>query len=176
MCRQLQARRGGGISHEVYLLFEENRTETAVESAKTLLPGHLTKATDQTRSICWLRNKANSRSLERTEGDIGKEFRSGCRSKVDSSAVLDGRFVAEIVDELLLEQLIPTELERALEEITGERGTDTGQQGTRTLIGNDLSEGADHAFVVDSGFELYPSLDARLPSQAELSIAGRTSS
>lgn len=60
----------------------------------------------------------------------------------------------------MLEELVTTELERALEEVASEGGTDTGQQSTGTLILDNLAEATDEASVVGDGVELDSGLDA----------------
>jgi hypothetical protein len=47
-----------------------------------------------------------------------------------------------------------------LEEVSGSGGTETGQQRTSTLIGDDLAETPNETLVVCDGIELYSGLDA----------------
>ena len=61
---------------------------------------------------------------------------------------------------MLLEQLVTSELERALEEISSGSGTEAGQQRAGTLLCDHLSESAEEALVVCDGVELDSCLDA----------------
>jgi hypothetical protein len=60
----------------------------------------------------------------------------------------------------LLEELITSELQGALEEVSGGGRTETSPDGASTLVRNDLSEATDEAAVVCCGVELDPRLDA----------------
>jgi hypothetical protein len=60
----------------------------------------------------------------------------------------------------LLEELVATELERALEEVAREGWAYTREEGAGAFIGNDLAEAADHAAVVGGGVELDAGLDS----------------
>jgi hypothetical protein len=68
--------------------------------------------------------------------------------------------VAQNVDPLLLEELVTSELEGALEEVTGKGRADTSQESASTLVLNDLAETANQATVVGLGVELDTGLDA----------------
>ena len=61
---------------------------------------------------------------------------------------------------MLLEQLVTSELERALEEVSSGSGTEAGQQRAGTLLCDHLSESAEEALVVCDGVELDSCLDA----------------
>jgi hypothetical protein len=61
-----------------------------------------------------LRDETDTGGFERAEGDIGEEFGGGRRGEVDGGSVIGSGLVAELVDPLLLEELISTELECAL--------------------------------------------------------------
>lgn len=141
------------------ILLEQNGTETGVEGTNTLVLEHLAEAADEAGGIGGLGDETDTGGLKRTEGNIGEELGHGGRGEVDTGAVLGGVLVAEIVDGLLLEQLVTTELEGALEEVTGEGRADTSEEGTSTLILDDLLEATDHAPVVGSGVELDASLN-----------------
>jgi hypothetical protein len=60
----------------------------------------------------------------------------------------------------LLEELVATELEGALEEVAGESWAYSGQEGAGALVLDDLAESADHAAVVGCWVELDAGLDA----------------
>ena len=92
--------------------------------------------------------------------DISNEFGGGGRGKVNTSAVLGSGLGSEEVDVLLLEELITTELEGTLEEVTGKGRTGTGKESGGTLVLDDLAETADHALVIGNRVELDTGLDA----------------
>ena len=144
----------------VYLLLEQDGTETGVEGTDTLVLQHLGETTDKTVGIGGLRNKTNTGSLKRAEGDISEELGGTGRGKVDSSTVLGSRLKTELVDALLLEELVSTELEGTLEEVTGKGRADTSEESASTLVLNDLAETTNHATVVGLGVELHTGLDA----------------
>lgn len=61
---------------------------------------------------------------------------------------------------MLLEELVTTELEGTLEEVTSEGRTDTSEKSASALVLDDLSETADKTTVVGDGVELDSRLDA----------------
>jgi hypothetical protein len=95
-------------------LLEQDRPEASIESTNTLILQHLAEATDEAISIGWLGHETDTGGLERAEGNIGEELSERSGRKVDGGAVVGGRLVSEDVDRLLLEQLVTSELERAL--------------------------------------------------------------
>lgn len=143
-----------------YVLLEENGTETRVESANTLVLQDLGETADETVSEGRVRDETDTGSLERAEGDIGEELGGGGRSEVDSGTVVGSGLVAESVDGLLLEELVTTELEGTLEEVTSEGRADTGPDSAEALLANDLLEAADETAVVLDGVKLNRRLDA----------------
>lgn len=106
-----------------------------------------------------MRDETDTGSFERAEGDIGKELGRGRRGKVDGGSVVGSGLVSELVDTLLLEELVSTELECALQKITCECWANTCEESTGTFVGDDFSETTDQAIVVYGGLELYPRLD-----------------
>jgi hypothetical protein len=142
------------------LLREKDGTEARVEGTNTLILQNLAEASDQTVGKGRLGDETDTGSLERAESDIGEELSESRGGEVDGSAVLRGGLIAEIVDALLLEELISSELESALEEVSGGGGTETSPHGTGTLILNDLLESSDKTFVVLDRVELNSGLDA----------------
>ena len=144
----------------MHLLLEADGAETGVEGTDTLVLHHLAEARDETRGIGGLRDETDTGGLEGAQGNIGEELGERGRGEVDGGAVVGGSLVAEEVDGLLLEELVTTELQGALEEVTGEGRTDTGQEGTGTLILDNLAEATDEAAVVGNGVELDTGLDA----------------
>lgn len=86
--------RGGGLC----LLFQEDRTETRVESANSLILEDFSEPTYKTSSKTGLGNETDTSSLERAESDISEELSESRRGEVDSSSVLGGSLVAKVVD------------------------------------------------------------------------------
>jgi hypothetical protein len=144
----------------MYLLLEEDRTESRVESTDTLVLEDLSETADQTAGKGGLRDETDTSGLERAQSDISEELGESGRSQVDSSAVVSSGLVTELVDELLLEELVTTELEGTLEEVTGGGRTETSQQSAGTLLLDDLTETTDQTTVVGDGVQLNSGLDA----------------
>mgnify|MGYP006900020584 CR=1 FL=1 len=142
------------------LLLEEDRTETRVESTNALILEDLGESGQQTAGKGGLRDETDTSGLQRAQGDIGEELSQSGRSKVDGSAVVGGGLVAKLVDELLLEELVATELQGTLEEVTGGSWAETGEQSSSTLILDDLAEATEQTLVVGHGIKLNSSLDA----------------
>ena len=94
------------------------------------------------------------------QGNIGDELGSRGGGEVDAGAVLGGGLVAEQVDVGLLEELVAAELEGTLEEVTGGRGAEAGQERAGTLLLDDLAEATDEAAVVGDRVELDTGFDA----------------
>merc|ERR1712093_433930 len=131
------------FGHGVWDLLEQDRTETGVEGTDTLVLQHLAEASNETIGVCWLRDETDTGGLERAKGDISKT----CRGEVDGCAVVGGGLISEQIDGLLLEKLISSKLECALEEVTSSGWTETSQQSTSTLLSNNLSESSDQTLV-----------------------------
>lgn len=142
------------------LLLEQDGAETSIEGTDTLRLEHLAEATDQTAGIGGLRDETDTGSLERAESNVGEELGSGGGGQVDTSAVVGGVLVADQVDGLLLEELVSSELEGTLQEVTGGGWAETGQQSAGTLILDDLLEATNETTVVGNGVELDTGLDA----------------
>jgi len=136
------------LNAKEHLLLEENGAEAGVESTKTLILQDLSKAREKAAGIGRLGNETDTGSLERAESDVGKELGESRGGEVDGSTVLRGSLVAKVVDALLLEEFISTELEGALEEVSSGGRTETSPDGTSTLTGDDLLETSDEALVV----------------------------
>jgi hypothetical protein len=142
------------------ILLEQDGTEARVESANTLVLEDLAETADQTVGELGVRNETDTGGLKRAKGDVSNELSAGSRGKVDSSAVVGGSLVAEGGDSLLLEELVTSELEGTLEEVTGGGGAETGQESASTLSTDDLAEATDETGVVGDGVKLDPGLDA----------------
>lgn len=142
------------------VLLEQNGTETRVKSTNTLLLQDLGETTDQAVGEGRLRHQSDTGGLEGAEGNVSDEFGACSRGEVDGGAVLDGTFVADQVDALLLEEFVTTELEGTLKEVTGKSRPDTGPKSASTLIGDNLTETTDETLVVSGRIKLDPRLDA----------------
>lgn len=142
------------------LLLEQDRSESGVESANTLLLEDAAEAAQQTASEGRLGDETDTGSLEGAEGNVGHEFSAGGRGKVDSGAVVSSGLVTELVDGLLLEELVTTELEGTLEEVTGGGRAETSEESASTLFLNDLAETTDHTTVIGGRVKLDTGLDA----------------
>ena len=156
---------------EVNLLLEQDRAESGVESTDTLVLQHLAEAPNETTGVGRLRHEANTCGLQRAEGNIGKELGQRGGGEVHGGAVVGGRLVPKEVDGLLLEELITSKLERALEEVTRGCGAKTRQQRTGALLGDDLSDTTKETLVVCDGVELYSCLDAVWISISDAALA-----
>jgi hypothetical protein len=143
-----------------YLLLEEDRTETGVEGTDTLVLQHLGEAGDKTAGVCGLGDETDTGGLKRAEGNVGEELGACGGGEVDQGTVLRGRLVTDEVDGLLLEELVTTELEGTLEEVTSKGRAGSGQQSSGTLLCDDLAETTNQASVVGQGVELDLCLDA----------------
>lgn len=142
------------------LLLEEHGAETRVEGANTLLAQDLGETRGETGSEGGLRDETDTGSLKRAESNVGEEFGGSGGSEVDGGSVLRGVLDANLVDALLLEEFVATELEGTLEEVTGGGGTETSEKSASTLVGDDLTETTDHTLVVGDGVKLDTGLDA----------------
>ena len=141
-------------------LLEQNRAESSVKRANTLSLVDLAEPTDQAIAECRVADQPNAGSLEWAERDISEELGGGGRCEVDGSAVVGGGLVAKVGDTLLLEELVTTELEGALKEVTSEGRASTCPQSARAGGRDDLAETTDEALVVGDGIELDTGLDA----------------
>ena len=144
----------------IYILFEKNRPKAGVKPSQTLLPSNLTEARDKTTGKGRFRHQTDTGSFKRTEGNIGEELGKRGGNTVDSDTVVSGIFIADSVDGLLFEEFVTTELQCALQEVTGEGRSGSGQKGAGAFILNDLAETTDQAAVVGDRIELDAGLDA----------------
>lgn len=151
-----------GMQHRigVNVLLEEDRAENRVESTNTLGIEDLAETANQTVGEARCRDETDTGSLERAESNGGEELGAGGRDGVDSGTVLAGSLKTKEVDRLLLEELITTELEGSLDEVTSESWAEAGQESSSALILDDLAEAANHATVVGRRVELDTGLDA----------------
>lgn len=113
-------------------------------------------------------NETNTCSLEGAESDISEEFSKRRRGEVDGGSVFGRSLVAKEVDGLLLEELVTSELEGPLQEVTGSSWAKTGQESRGSFILNDLLESPNHASVVGFWIKLDSCLDAERHSIVSL--------
>ena len=125
------------------LLLEENGAKAGIEGTDTLLARDLAETAHKPSCECGLRDKTDSRRLKRAQRDISEELCGSGGSKVDSCSIVRGGLVAQIVDELLLEQLITSEFEGTLQEVTSCGRTETGPDSASTLLCDELPEASD---------------------------------
>jgi hypothetical protein len=142
------------------ILLEQDGAEARVESTDTLVLEDLAEAANQTIGELGVRDETNTGGLKRAEGDVSDELSAGGRGKVDSGTVVGGGLVTEGGDSLLLEELVTSELEGTLEEVTGGGGAETSQESASALSADDLAEATDQTGVVGDGVKLDPGLDA----------------
>jgi hypothetical protein len=108
------------------ILLEEDRSESRVESTDTLVLQDLAETIEKTGGELGVRDETNTGSLKRAESDISEELGGGRGGEVDGSAVVGGSLETELVDPLLLEEFVTSELEGTLEEVTSGGRTETG--------------------------------------------------
>jgi len=144
----------------VNLLLEQDGAESGVEGTDTLLLGDTAETTHQAVGEGRLRDETDTGSLKRAQGNVGHELSGGGGGEVDSGTVVGSGLVAELVDSLLLEELVTTELEGTLEEVTSSGRTETSQESASTLLLDDLTETTDHTTVVGGRVKLDTGLDA----------------
>jgi len=153
---------------QLNLLLEEKGTETTVEGGEALLLEDATEARDKAGSEGGLGDQTDTGGLKRAQGEISEELGAGGGGEVDGGTVVGSGLVAEEANGLLLEELVTTELQGTLEEVTSEGRAGTGKESASALILDNLPEAADEAAVVGLGVELDASLDAVMRVSAEL--------
>ena len=142
------------------LLLEQKGTKTTVEGGEALLLEDATEARDKAGSEGRLGDQTNTGGLKGAEGEISEELGAGGGGEVDGGAVVGSGLVAEEANGLLLEELVTTELQGTLEEVTSEGRAGTSEESASALVLDDLLEAADEAAVVGLGVELDAGLDA----------------
>lgn len=135
----------GELGHGVRDLLEENGTETSVEGTNTLLTEDTEETRGKTGSKGGLGDKTDTGGLERAEDNVGEELGNTRGSEVDGLTVLRGLLDTKVVDSGLLPELVTTELEGTLERVTDNGGAETSEESTSSLLGDNLTEGVDHA-------------------------------
>ena len=142
------------------LLLEQKGTKTTVEGGEALLLEDATEARDKAGSEGGLGDQTNTGGLKGAEGEISEELGAGGGGEVDGGAVVGSGLVAEEANGLLLEELVTTELQGTLEEVTSEGRAGTSEESASALVLDDLLEAADEAAVVGGRVELDAGLDA----------------
>ena len=148
------------------LLLEQKGTKTTVEGGEALLLEDATEARDKAGSEGGLGDQTNTGGLQGAEGEISEELGAGGGGEVDGGAVVGSGLVAEEANGLLLEELVTTELQGTLEEVTSEGRAGTSEESASALVLDDLLEAADEAAVVGLGVEL----DAGLVAVMRVSV------
>lgn len=149
------------------LLLEEKGTKTTVEGGKALLLEDATEARNKAGSEGRLGDQTNTGGLKRAEGEISEELGASSGGEVDGGAVVGSGLVAEETNGLLLEELVTTELQGTLEEVTGEGRAGASEESASALVLDDLPEATDEAAVVGLGVELDAGLDAVMRASAK---------
>lgn len=93
-------------------------------------------------------------SFEGVEGDISEEFGGISRSEVDSSVVVGGSFVVDLVNGLLFEEFVIIEFEGILEEVISEGRISISEKSVSVFVLDDLVEIVDYIMVVGGRVEL----------------------
>ena len=96
--------------------------------------------------------------LPGAEKDVGNQLSRSGGSKVKNSSVLVGSLLTNNVGVLLLEELVETVLTGTLERVTNKSGTETGEDTTGTLSGDDGLPGLE-VTGVKAGVNLSAALD-----------------
>lgn len=143
-----------------HLLLEQDWTESCVESTETIVLQDLGETTDQAIGIGWVRDETDTGGLEWTKGDVSEELGGGSGSEVDSGSVVGSSLETQLRDGERFEELVTSELESTLEEVTSSGWAETSPNSSETLFGDDLLESTDETAVVCGWVKLYPRLDA----------------
>lgn len=149
----------GELSHGVGNLLEEDGDESRVESVDETVLGHDSLGTStHTVGEVGLRDKSDSAGFVGAKEDISDALSHGGRGKVDLVSVFPGGFISVLGAEHGLEVLDSTELEPSLDEVSLHGGSETSEESTGTLVGNDVSTAGKETGVglgvkLDSGLD-----------------------
>lgn len=143
-----------------HLLLEQDWTESSVEGTETIVLQDLGKPTNQAIGVAWVRDEADTGGLEWAKGDISEKLGGSGGGEVDGGSVVGGSLETQLRDGERLEELVTSELESTLEEVTGSGWAETSPDSSEALFGDDLLESTDQTAVVCDWVELYPRLDA----------------
>lgn len=150
----------GELGHGVGDLLEEDGDESRVETLDDTVGGDdLGEGGDEAGGELGVGDKADTGGFEGAQEDISNEFGGSGGTEVDEGTVVPGGFFTHASSGVDLEEFDTTELEEALEHVTGGSGANTGGESTDTFFGNDLLEATDHTLVVLFGLELHAGLD-----------------
>jgi len=147
------------LSHGVRNLLEEDGDESRVESVNQSVLSHDSLgASTHTVSEIGLRDESDSAGFVGAEEDISDALSHGGRSKVDGVSVSPGLLISHGVNETGLEVLDSTELEPSLDEVSLHGGSETSEESTGSLVGNDVSTAGKETGVglgvkLDSGLD-----------------------
>jgi len=147
------------LGHGVGDLLAEDGDESRVESVDETVLGHdslgaLTHAVGE----IGLRDESDSAGFVGAEEDISDALSHGGGGKVDAGSVSPGSLVSHGLDESGLEELDSSELEPSLDEVSLHGGSESGEEGTGTFVGDDVSSSGEEASVglgvkLDSGLD-----------------------
>jgi len=143
------------LSHGIRDLLEEDGEESGVEALDdTVVADDLGERGDETAGVGGVGNQSDAGGLTGAEEDISDELGTGGSGQVDREAKVPGALNANGLGHVDLEELNASEFEESLDEVSDGGGTETGSEGSNTLLGDDLAESADHTLVVLDGVEL----------------------
>lgn len=143
-----------------HLLLEQDWSESSVEGTETIILQDLAETIKQAIGVTWVRDETDTGGLKWAEGDISEELGGSGRGEVDGGSVVRGSLETQLRDGERLEELVTSELESTLEEVTGSGWAETSPDSSEALLGDDLLESTDETAVVGGWVELYPRLDA----------------
>lgn len=137
------------LGHGVGDLLEQDGAESRVETAdKTILLQDTGETTNETSGESGLGDETNTGGLEGAKGNIGEELGDTGRNQVDGGTVVLGGLHAQGINEGLLPELVTSELEGSLQEVTGKGGAESGHESASTLSLDDLTESSAHTLMV----------------------------
>ena len=106
------------------ILLKQDGPEAGVEGANSLSGQDLSEAINETPSVAGSRDETDTGSLQGAKGDGSEELGRSSGHGVHGGTVLTGLLKANEIDSLLLEELVTTELEGALDKVACERRTE----------------------------------------------------
>jgi len=137
------------LGHGVGDLLKQDGAESRVETAEnTILLQDARETRNETGGEGRLGNETDTGGLKRAEGNIGEELGDTGRNQVDGSTVVDGVLLTNRLDDGLLPELVTSELEGTLHEVTSEGGAESGQESASTLSLDDLTETSGHTLII----------------------------
>jgi hypothetical protein len=149
----------GELNHGVWDLSEPQRSDTLVQTTETFSSNQFLETVHKARSVWWDGGLGlDLDGLPWTEKNISNELSRSRSNQEKTSLVLDSVLLTSPVGILLLEQLVETVFTGTLEGVTNQSGTETSEDTTQSLLGNDGSPGLEVA-LVKRGVNLSSALD-----------------